>query len=329
MKSSSPMPLVFVSMPHGRESDEKYQLAIKPACHSAGAVCERADELFFTGSVLQEVYSRIAKADVIIADISQANPNVWYELGYAHALGKHTLILAENSVDVPVDMAAHRVIFSGRGLLHGLKEEVSKALKDVLPQLETQRQRKRKNESDVSEKRISAIVFGDIVGTSAIIGKLGELDFGQFLKHYLVRVEGIARKHKGDLLKFTGDGFFVVFSSVDDAVGFALDVGNTRLDDAISKAHTIQIRFGIHLGPVLIRRTPYGEDVVGEAVVTAARLSDAAGPNEILLSDSAMSSLSKNRFRHAISKRELGLKGVAHAQEVSVMSLSSKRSGNE
>ncbi|MBI4764965.1 MAG: hypothetical protein HY787_10210 [Deltaproteobacteria bacterium] len=328
MKPSRPMPSVFVSMPLGRKSDEKYQLVIKPACHSAGAVCERADELAFAGSILQEIYFRIAKADVVIADISQANPNVWYELGYAHALGKNTLLLAENPQDVPVDLAAHRIIFSGRGEI-GLREELSRALKDVLPQREGQRRGKRKAEPGVAQERISAIVFGDIVGSSAMMRTLGELDFGQFLKHYFVRVDGIVRKHEGDLLKFLGDSFLAVFSTSDDAVAFAFDLGKTRLDDAIPKAPTIQIRFGIHFGPVSIRRTPYGEDVFGKAVVIAARLADAAGLGEILLSSTAMSSLSTNRFGSVLSKRELSLKGVAQKQEVSVLSLSGKRSGDE
>lgn len=96
MTSPQPKRIVFVSMPFSKASDERYRLAIKPACKSVGAVCERADELMFKRSVVQEVYAHIAKADVIVADISELNPNVTYELGYAHALGKTTLLLTDS-----------------------------------------------------------------------------------------------------------------------------------------------------------------------------------------------------------------------------------------
>lgn len=81
--STTPKPFIFVLMPFDSTFDDIYALGIRPACEAAGAYCERVDEQIFHESILQRIYNQIAKADVIVADLTARNPNVFYETGYA------------------------------------------------------------------------------------------------------------------------------------------------------------------------------------------------------------------------------------------------------
>lgn len=104
MTPGSPRPFVFVLMPFDRTFADTYQLGIKAACEAAGAYCERVDEQVFTENVLARIINQIAKADIVVADMSDRNPNVFYETGYAHALGKTVILLTRRSEDIPFDL---------------------------------------------------------------------------------------------------------------------------------------------------------------------------------------------------------------------------------
>ena len=93
MNTTAPKPFVFVLMPFDDEFRDIYEVGIKPACEKAGAYAERVDEQIFTESILDRIYNQISKADLIISDMTGRNPNVFYETGYAHALGGCRLTL--------------------------------------------------------------------------------------------------------------------------------------------------------------------------------------------------------------------------------------------
>ncbi|MEX2531419.1 MAG: nucleoside 2-deoxyribosyltransferase [Gemmatimonadota bacterium] len=118
-----PKPFAFTLMPFVAEFDDVYKLAIKPACEAAGAYCERVDEQMFEESILQRIYNQLAKADVVIADLSERNPNVFYETGYAHALGKPVILLTRSASDIPFDLKHHHHIIYGSSLSH-LRDEL-------------------------------------------------------------------------------------------------------------------------------------------------------------------------------------------------------------
>lgn len=88
-------------MPFDGDFDDIYKLGIKQSCIDAGAYCERVDEQIFNESILDRIYNQISKANIVIADMTNRNPNVFYEVGYAHALGKTTILLTKNSDDIP------------------------------------------------------------------------------------------------------------------------------------------------------------------------------------------------------------------------------------
>jgi hypothetical protein len=102
--STAPKPFSFILMPFDEAFDDVYKVGIKPACEAAGAYCERVDEQIFNERILDRVYNQIAKADILIADMTGRNANVFYEVGYAHALGKLTILLTQNTDDIPFDL---------------------------------------------------------------------------------------------------------------------------------------------------------------------------------------------------------------------------------
>ena len=82
-------------MPFNSEFNDIYQLGIVAACKEAGAYCERVDEQIFEGSILERIYMQIAKADIIIADMTGRTRTSSMRLGYAHALGNGHSVDAE------------------------------------------------------------------------------------------------------------------------------------------------------------------------------------------------------------------------------------------
>jgi MAP3K TRAFs-binding domain len=77
--------------------DATYQCLIKPAVESCGMKCIRADEIVHRGVIDLPMYQQLLEADLVIADVSTANPNALYELGVRHALRPHaTIVIAED-----------------------------------------------------------------------------------------------------------------------------------------------------------------------------------------------------------------------------------------
>ncbi|QNT70545.1 hypothetical protein [Defluviicoccus vanus] len=70
-----------------------YHNLIKPAVEAAGLQCTRADEITHSGNINVPMYLNILTADVVIADVSTANCNAFYELGVRHALRPSTTII--------------------------------------------------------------------------------------------------------------------------------------------------------------------------------------------------------------------------------------------
>jgi hypothetical protein len=100
----------FVMMPFGEWFDRYYQEIYVPAIREAGFEPVRADELFTTGSVVEQIWEQIEKAKLLLADLTGKNPNVFYELGLAHAAHKPVVFASGVLEDVPFDLRHLRVI---------------------------------------------------------------------------------------------------------------------------------------------------------------------------------------------------------------------------
>jgi hypothetical protein len=116
MTADKRKPRVFVLMPFGKEFDDIYGLGIKAACKEAGATCERVDEQFFTGPILERIHSQIVEADLIVADMTGLSANVFYEVGFAHALAKPVILLTRDSETVPFDLTGYQHISYEEGI---------------------------------------------------------------------------------------------------------------------------------------------------------------------------------------------------------------------
>ncbi len=104
-------PTAFVVMQFGDPFDALYNDVIRPTVREKGFHVYRMDELYRPGIILQDITSGIIEAEVVIAEITPANPNVFYELGYSHASGKATILLAERGKELPFDIRGFRCIF--------------------------------------------------------------------------------------------------------------------------------------------------------------------------------------------------------------------------
>ena len=101
----------FVVMQFGVPYDQLYSDVIRPVVANCGFDVIRADDDFGPGLIIADVVRRIQEAEVIIADITPENQNVFYEVGYAHALGKPTILLAEKGKRLPFDVSGFRTLF--------------------------------------------------------------------------------------------------------------------------------------------------------------------------------------------------------------------------
>ncbi len=135
MESTQPKPFVFVLMPFAASFDDAYRFGIKAACADAGAYCERVDEQIFQESILDRIYNQISKADVLVADMTGRNANVFYETGYAHALGKQVILLTQNADDIPFDLKHYPHIIYG-GSIGSLKDDLERRIRWALTQLD-------------------------------------------------------------------------------------------------------------------------------------------------------------------------------------------------
>lgn len=101
--------LVFVLMPFHPEFADVY-VTIKLVVEELGFRCSRGDEEWVSGNILGHVLQELVRARLVIADITGRNPNVFYELGIAHAIGKPALLLAQAPNDIPFDVVSTRVL---------------------------------------------------------------------------------------------------------------------------------------------------------------------------------------------------------------------------
>jgi hypothetical protein len=100
----------FVLMPFRKDLDDVYFYGIRQPFERAGFVVARADEMQFTGGVLDHIFKAIKEADVVIADMTDANPNVYYEVGFAHAMNKKVVLVTSSIESLPFDLRGMRHI---------------------------------------------------------------------------------------------------------------------------------------------------------------------------------------------------------------------------
>jgi len=129
--SSAGKPHIFVAMPFVESMDDVFHYGIQGAVNSAGFLCERADLSAFTGDVMSWVKQRIASAELVVADLSSANPNVYLEVGYAWGCRIPTVLLAKDVGDLKFDVKSQRCIVY-KSIKH-LEDALRKELQALSP----------------------------------------------------------------------------------------------------------------------------------------------------------------------------------------------------
>jgi len=112
--------LCFILMPFGEPFDTIYKNNIKPTIEKKFRII-RADDIFKSSEVMEDIWEYINKAKFLIADLTGRNPNVFYELGIAHTIGKEPLLIAQNKNDIRFDLK-HRRYFIYSNDKEGLKK---------------------------------------------------------------------------------------------------------------------------------------------------------------------------------------------------------------
>ena len=124
MKEKSPH--IFVLMPFSPDLDDVYHLGIHEIAKTLNHSCERVDEIEFVGSVLAKVYNSITNSKIIICEVTSPNPNVYYELGYAHALNKPVILITKDISLTPFDLKGYNHIVYKN--IVDLREKIKKRL---------------------------------------------------------------------------------------------------------------------------------------------------------------------------------------------------------
>lgn len=136
------MPTAFLLTPFSAKAtgDEKpatyraVQRAIRAACADAGVDLRRADSIFKSGVVVDQIREAIAEADLVIAVCTGKNANVFYELGMAEAMGHRPILIAPDSRHLPFDKAHWRChMYGGKRLTtKNLRARLVKAIEETL-----------------------------------------------------------------------------------------------------------------------------------------------------------------------------------------------------
>jgi hypothetical protein len=121
---------VFVAMPFKDEMDDVYHYGIQSAVRNAGFICERADFSSFTGDVMDWVRNRIKNAKLVVADLTEANPNVYLEVGYAWGCRIPTVLLVKDTEHLKFDTRGQRCL-SYRNIRE-LESSLTKELETLL-----------------------------------------------------------------------------------------------------------------------------------------------------------------------------------------------------
>lgn len=124
--------LVAVMMPFGAAYSPVYS-ALQDAVADAGLQCQRADDIWVNDAIMEDIASLIWRSQVVISDLTGKNPNVFYETGIAHTLGRDVIQITQSADDVPFDLRHLRYLTylpNGEGLRE-LKTQVTARLRDL------------------------------------------------------------------------------------------------------------------------------------------------------------------------------------------------------
>ncbi|QFZ55528.1 hypothetical protein FEZ18_12315 [Oceanihabitans sp. IOP_32] len=112
--------LVFMLSPFSEPYNTIYDDHIKPTVEKIDSLkCFRADNIYDNKPIIEDIWKSINEASIIISELTGRNPNVFYETGIAHTVGKEVILITQNIDDVPFDLRHLRCIvyeYTPRGI---------------------------------------------------------------------------------------------------------------------------------------------------------------------------------------------------------------------
>lgn len=221
---------IFVMMPFSPALKPVYTDHIKPITAKLGFTCSRADDFFTTKSVIDEVWSAIYYCRLCIADCTGKNPNVFYELGLAHTLGRDCVLISQSIDDVPFDVRHLRVIIYDKYNLQKLEADLARTLQTTfnLPEIQILEAEKSLPPSDVSNTTEHPL-------TSSIKPVQYQQVNLKLANNFVVS----ERRKQISVIKFTSDGKRLIVGMNQDTVGI---LDTTDSDWRLATPRTSELR---------------------------------------------------------------------------------------
>ena len=140
-----------------------------------------------------------------------------------------------------------------------------------------------------AQRRLAAILAADVVGYSRLMGVSETGTLAALKTHRQDLIDGKIAQHQGRIVKLTGDGMLVEFSSVVNAVACAVDIQRAMVDrnESVPAEQRIEFRIGVHLGDIIFE----DNDIFGDGVNVAARIESIAKPGGVSISSSVRDSV--------------------------------------
>jgi adenylate cyclase len=177
---------------------------------------------------------------------------------------------------------------------------------------EVQEERPQLRSSAKAMDGIVTLMFTDVVDSTVINQQMGDKAWLEMLREHDRLISTAAESHGGEVVKRMGDGSMLAFPSARRAVSCALEIRSNIAAAMGGLEPPIRIRMGLHLGEPLRD----ADDFFGSAVNFAARVSAAAGPGEILVSDVVADVVHQGGGVTLGQGREVDLKGFAGRRRV-------------
>ena len=135
-----------------------------------------------------------------------------------------------------------------------------------------------------TQSQIKTFMFTDMVKSTSLVDAIGDHAWQDVLRWHDQTLRTLVARHKGEEIDHAGDGFFIAFGSVQEAVACAVDIQRTLAEHRRTHGFAPQVRIGLHSTSALRR----GKGFSGKGVHTAARLMAQAGPDDILVSHASL-----------------------------------------
>ena len=124
---------IFAAMPFDPIYEDVYYVSMAEAARGIDAVVERVDQVEYSGPIVEKIKSMIENSIAVIADLSESNPNVMYEVGYAHARRIPTVHICSTPLDeLPFDVSGWNTISYGIGQTHSLGDKILRRLRAIV-----------------------------------------------------------------------------------------------------------------------------------------------------------------------------------------------------